>query len=460
MATPQPVRVADFYTETVLPALAERLDIVFPEFGWHRDARGWIATDEQHTHARLGVRAERVVAHGPAPRGFLVHGGEPMLWTAYVNGGDIPRGVDFVRVVKEIADRVGVDPSPLERSQPRDRRADLLQEFFDVCRRELVGERSDDARGYLEGRGFPTDAIDRSGLGLVPAQSTTRQLLERAGYREGEFAATGILADSRWPGRLCGAWRNEYGRIGTLWTRALGDAAPTDARYLYLKGASRTNLPPYGVSDLRPDSRHAPRELVLVEGFMDLHQLRARGIDNIAALGGTSTSPRMFEQLHRLGFGIVTLSLDGDDAGRASTVRAVEHSARARRSPAVYVIDPGRLGPKEDPDEFVRKHGPAAWGDLLATRMCGTAWRAQQLVLAVTRESPAPARRAALSRAGRWLGGLPPRLALEQEDAIRAVADQCGYSPEAATRALRARFWRTRDREGQPGQTLDRVLER
>lgn len=60
----QPVRAVDFYTEAVLPTLGERLDQAFPEFGWRRDARGWVATDEQHTHARLGVRAERVVAHG------------------------------------------------------------------------------------------------------------------------------------------------------------------------------------------------------------------------------------------------------------------------------------------------------------------------------------------------------------------------------------------------------------
>ena len=81
--------VTDFYTDLVLPALTERLDQAFPEFGWRRDARGWIATNDEHTHARLGVRAERVVAHGPAPRGFLVHGGEPTLWTAYVSGGSV-----------------------------------------------------------------------------------------------------------------------------------------------------------------------------------------------------------------------------------------------------------------------------------------------------------------------------------------------------------------------------------
>lgn len=38
--------------------------------------------------------------------------------------------------------------------------------------------------------------------------------------------------------------------------------------------------------------------------------------------------------------------------------------------------------------------------------------------------------------------GSPPRLALEQEDAVRAVAERSGYSPAAVERAFRARYWR------------------
>jgi DNA primase len=434
------VRASDFYTDTVLPTLAGRLDDAFPEFGWRRDARGWVATNEQYTHARLGVRAERVVAHGPAPRGFLVHGGEPMLWTAYVNGGNVPRGADFVRTVRELAQRAGVDPSPLERSRPRDRRADLLKAFFGVCRLELIGESGADARAYLERRGFPDEAIADSGLGLVPAPSKTSRLLEQAGYRPAEIASAGVLADSRWAGRLCGAWRDGYGRIGTFWARALDDADSAGTRYLYLRGASRTHLPPYGLSGMLARPADARREVVLVEGFFDFHLLRANEIENIAALGGTSTSPRTFERLHRLGIEIVTLCLDNDEPGRIAAGRAIEHSARARQSPAVYLIEPERLAPANDPDELIRQRGPAAWRELLEAPTCGIAWRARQLA-AVGRNSPAPERRAALARAGRWLGTLPPRLALEQEEAVRLLAEECGYSSEAVLRSFRARFW-------------------
>jgi hypothetical protein len=422
-------RVVDFYTEVVLPALAQRLDQAFPEFGWRRDARGWVATNEEHTHARLGVRAERVVAHGPAPRGFLVHGGEPMLWTAYLAGGEPPRGAEFVRVVAELADRAGVDSAPIERETPRDRRAELLEEFFKLAQRELVSDRGDTARAYLEQRGFGLDAIETSALGVVPSFALTERALRASGYSADELKASSLFADGRWPGRLCGAWRNEWGRVGTFWARAVEDAEPDAARYLYLRGVARANLPPYGL-------QRGVRELVLVEGFFDHHQLRAHGVENSAAIGGAATNPRLFERLSHLGIREVTLCFDADGAGRAATARAVENAARAVASPSIFVATPLA----KDPDELVREHGIEAWHR--QSRECGVAWRATELLGEVASNAPLVERRDALARAGGWLGSLPPRLALEQEDALRAVSERSGYSVEAVRRAFQARFFR------------------
>jgi ParB/RepB/Spo0J family partition protein len=100
-----------------------------------------------------------------------------------------------------------------------------------------------------------------------------------------------------------------------------------------------------------------------------------------------------------------------------------------------------------------------------AAATCGIAWRAHELT-AVTRDSPIAERRAGLARAGRWLGGLPPRLALEQEDALHAVADQCGYSATAAERAFQARFFREvkiewdRPTPANDDTRVERVIER
>jgi len=432
------ISAVDYYTDVVLPELFERLDTAFPEFGWRRDARGWIATNDEFTHRVLGVRAERVVAHAPVPRGFLVHGGDATLWTAYVAGGAVPRGDSFVRAVVDLARRAGVDTAPLERPVPRDRRTDILHDFFTLCRWELAAEAGAPAREYLEQRGLPSKAIDRCGLGVVPSSRVGRDCLRSAGYSEAEIEQSGVLADSRWTGRLCGAWRDDRGRIRTIWARSLEPAA--DVRYLYLRGASRTNLPPYGLSWVLKEGPR-PRDVVLVEGLLDVHHFRARQITNVVALGGTAVRPATFEHLARAGFESITISLDRDEAGRAATARAVEHAADAALSPAVYVIDPDQLAPSKDPDAFVRERAED-WPSIVESRMCGVVWRALEFARGVAPANPPEARRHALAAAGAWLGALPPRLSLEQEDAIGVVAERCGYSPEAAARTFKARFWR------------------
>jgi DNA primase len=444
----------DFYLEVVLPALAERLDQAFPEFGWRRDPQGWVATNEEHTHASLGVRAERVVAHGPAPRGFLVHGGEATLWTAYVNGGVVPRGGDFVRAVKELAECAGVDPSPLERPEPRDRKAELLQEVDALSRHELTSERGWRARDYLESRGIPSGSIEGSGLGLFPARDRVESVLTRAAYSESEIAASGVLADSRWPGRLVGAWRDERGRARTFWARSLAENADADSRYLYLRGSRRAELPPYGLADVLAGSPELRRDLVLVEGVFDLHQLRAHGLESVAALGGTGAQPELFGRLASLGVETVTLSLDNDEAGRAATARAVEQAARAAKSPALFVVDPRRLSSAKDPDAYVLTRGIAAWRALLEGRDCAVVWRTCEHLAGVSEASPQESRRKALAQVGTWLGELPPRLALEQEDAVRVAAGRCGYSAQAVERAFRARYWM------EPGRTQSPAQER
>jgi hypothetical protein len=96
----------------------------------------------------------------------------------------------------------------------------------------------------------------------------------------------------------------------------------------------------------------------------------------------------------------------------------------------------------KDPDELVREHGIEPWHQLLQSRECGVIWRAKELLGDIASTSPLAARREVLANAGAWLGSLPPRLALEQEDAVERVAERCGYSVEAVQRAFRARFFR------------------
>jgi DNA primase len=198
-----------------------------------------------------------------------------------------------------------------------------------------------------------------------------------------------------------------------------------------------------GLPELLAAPHQRRRAIVLVEGVMDVHMLRAHGVGNVCALGGTGARPDLFERLIRLGVNTVTLCFDNDRSGRSALARAVDAATRASGSPTVLVVDPQHLVRAKDPDEFVRDRGSEGWAELLNERVCGVTWRATELVRDVNGLAPATTRRRALTRAGTWLGRLPARLSLEEEDAIKAIAERCGYSSAAVARAYRARHWRS-----------------
>jgi DNA primase len=441
MATTQHTSMADLYERDVLPTLTQNLDRAFPEFGWQRDAQGWRATNQAFTHATLGVRADRVVCHGDAPRGFLIHGQGPVLWTTYINDGHPARGREFIAAVRNLADRAGIDAERLDRPPTAaERKATLLADAFALCQRELASDRGQAARDYLHQRGIPHDRLPDSGLGLMPHPTRLRLELLTNGHADAEIVASGLFADTRWPGRIVGAWRNERSRIVTLWARTI-DAHDAE-RYLYLRGAPRAGTIPYGLSDTLTKRARDTRDcLLLVEGVMDVHILQAHEIGPVAALGGTTVQSHLFEQLADLGIEHITFSFDNEAAGHDATARSIDACVRAARSPNTWVIDPDLLGTAKDPGELVRIHGSAAWQRATAAPICGVTWRALELTGPTTTTDNELAKRAELARADAWLSQLPARLAVEQTTALDLVANTLGYDPTAVQRAFQARHW-------------------
>lgn len=397
------------------------------------------------------MRADRVVCHGDAPRGFLIHGQGATLWTTYLNDGRPARGRDFVGAVRALAARAGLDAGQLDRSaRSGERKAGLLHGAFVLCGRELASERGTTARAYLASRGIPAARIDRSGLGLMPDDARLRLKLISHGYSDAEIANSGLLADSRWPGRIVGAWRDEQSRVTTLWARTI--EVDDDDRYLYLRGAPRASAMPYALSGLLAGQPEDRAELVLVEGVLDVHILQAHGVEGVAALGGTATSERLFQQLADCGIQNVTLALDNDPAGRTATIRAIERATNAPRSPHIWVVDPDLLDAK-DPGDLIQRRGIEAWAHASAAPICGITWRALELTGSLTATTTERERRSALAESGAWFATLGLQHAIEQSRALDTVADTLGYDAPAVQRAFRGRHWERRDatRLAQPG---------
>ncbi len=54
--TEQAISLVRCLENAVQPALFHKLDVAFPEFGWKRTAREWIAADRAFTKERFGAR--------------------------------------------------------------------------------------------------------------------------------------------------------------------------------------------------------------------------------------------------------------------------------------------------------------------------------------------------------------------------------------------------------------------
>jgi hypothetical protein len=105
------------------------------------------------------------------------------------------------------------------------------------------------------------------------------------------------------------------------------------------------------------------------------------------------------------------------------------------------IIDPDLLDTAKDPGELIQRLGADAWQRTAAAPICGVAWRALDQTGPTIATEDELARRAALARAGAWLGQLPARLAVEQTTALDLVATTLGHDTAVIQRAFRARFW-------------------
>ena len=106
--------------------------------------------------------------------------------------------------------------------------------------------------------------------------------------------------------------------------------------------------------------------MVVVEGYMDVVALAQHGVDYAVATLGTATTPVHVQKLFRQTDHVV-FCFDGDNAGRKAAWRALENTlpviADGKNATFLFLPD------GEDPDDFVRQRGKAAFEAAIAGAM-------------------------------------------------------------------------------------------
>ncbi|MBS0326249.1 MAG: DNA primase [Proteobacteria bacterium] len=279
-------------------------------------------------------------------------------------------GKSFPESVESLARDAGLVVPRVERPGERERRehatdlASVLLAAAKYYRTQLKDAPA--AIEYLKRRGLTGSIAARFGIGYAPdAWQALAATFER--YDAPALDAAGLVTGGeegrrhdRFRGRIMFPIHDARGRVIAFGGRVLGDGEPkylnSPETALFSKGHEL-----YGLF-LARDAIRASGRAVVVEGYMDVVGLAQHGIENAVATLGTATTPVHAQKLFRLTDAVV-FCFDGDTAGRKAAWRALENTlpALADGKEARFAF----LPEGEDPDDFVRARGKAAFDAVL-----------------------------------------------------------------------------------------------
>jgi DNA primase len=290
--------------------------------------------------------------------------------------------LSFSEAVEKLARDYGLElpRSSAEEVQQYKRRNTLLDwvekasVFFED---QLRGPGGQEAREYLEKRGFTREAWARHRMGFAPnAWRGLSDFLTKQGATVEELIEAGLLVEpeengkqpwDRFRNRVIFPIADQGGKIIAFGARTLEpDGKPKylnssdsplfhKGRTLYRYGPAREALAPLKEGPLS-------RGLIVTEGYVDAIALAEAGIGTAVAPLGTALTEEQLELLWRAGPEPI-LCFDGDTAGIRAAWRACDR--------ALPLIAPGRtlyfvlLPDGMDPDDVVRVRGAQAMRDML-----------------------------------------------------------------------------------------------
>lgn len=280
--------------------------------------------------------------------------------------------VSFYDAVKILADKVGLqlpevklDPQYAQKKEHVDVLKQLMRDAARYYRNNLLDEKKGkDAREYLHNRGLDDEIAKRYGLGLSLDNESMVGYMRRKGYSLKDLEECGLVGNAQRPydafaNRIIVPIMDSMSNVIAFGGRIYHGENDV-AKY---KNSTNTTLfdkgrTIYGINFIKRDKKMngvAYKELILVEGYMDVISLGASGIKNVVACMGTALTDGQARELSRMTENLY-VCYDGDGAGKKATIRNVDILAKFVQNVRVISLDEGK-----DPDETVREGGAEAF---------------------------------------------------------------------------------------------------
>jgi DNA primase len=279
--------------------------------------------------------------------------------------------VGFADAVKLLAQRFGMALPDMEASDDQRANAAERENLLKVhesaaawFREQLQSNAGTRVRRTITDRGVSDETSAALGLGFAPRDGL-RQALLKQGVSPSLLVRAGLVVE-RENGDVIDRFRNrlmipicrDTGSVIAFGGRALDKEQ--QPKYLnspetpiYTK--SRTL---YGLNLTKAGIRQS-RVAVLVEGYFDFAQVYQAGFPFVVASCGTALTAQQAQHLRRFTSKVV-LSFDPDAAGQGAAAKSCEMLVSEGFEVNVAMLPAG-----DDPDTFIRKHGPQAYAERL-----------------------------------------------------------------------------------------------
>ena len=280
-------------------------------------------------------------------------------------------GLSFPEAVERLASDAGL---PMPKPDPQFERVakerlgliDALEAAAAFFEEQLGKREGREALSYAERRGLSPTTLKEFRIGFAPnSKDALKSSLIKRGIRQSQLLDAGLLVkpdDGRAPydrfrNRLIIPILDVKSRVIAFGARTLDPTA--QPKYLNSPETQAVRQGFNGVQ-LRPARKTAfdKREVIVVEGYMDVLALHQAGFLNVVATLGTAFTERQIEQLWLLADEPI-ICFDGDRAGEAAAGRAIDRMLPNLRKDHSFRF--AFLPDGFDPDDLVRSQGPSAF---------------------------------------------------------------------------------------------------
>ena len=277
-------------------------------------------------------------------------------------------GCGFVEAIQILAEKANIQLPTLENnvdSQREELKAKVykVNEFAaDFYHKNLYTPNAKIGQEYVKKRMLTNDTLENYKIGFSGRFNELYMALKHNGFGDQEILESGLVNRNdngqyidRYRNRLMFPICDVRGRVIAFGGRVLDDSKPkyinSPENVIYSKGRH--------LFGLNVAKKYDTKQLLIVEGYMDVISLHQRGVKNVVgALGTALTQQQGF--LLRKNAEQVILSFDSDEAGQTAKLRAIDVLQSMGLDLRVLQMEGAK-----DPDEYIIKYGNARFKNVV-----------------------------------------------------------------------------------------------